>query len=71
MPRRLIRHERYSAVALTDGAVNAEAGEFTKRAYLNGKLDLTQAEAVMDIISAKGERELKMAESLRGAAFKG
>ena len=57
--------------ALKNGAVNAEAGEFTKRAYLNGKLDLTQAEAVMDIISAKGERELKMAESLReGAAFK-
>ena len=57
--------------ALKNGAVNAEAGEFTKRAYLNGKLDLTQAEAVMDIISAKGERELKMAESLReGSAFK-
>ena len=57
--------------ALANGAVNAEAGEFTKRAYLNGKLDLTQAEAVMDIISAKGERELKMAESLReGAAFR-
>ncbi len=57
--------------ALKYGAVNAEAGEFTKRAYLNGKLDLTQAEAVMDIISAKGERELKMAESLReGSAFK-
>lgn len=57
--------------ALANGAVNAEAGEFTKRAYLNGKLDLTQAEAVMDIISAKGERELKMAEILReGAAFR-
>jgi tRNA modification GTPase len=56
---------------LGHGAVNAEAGEFTKRAYLNGKLDLTQAEAVMDIISAKGERELKMAENLReGAAFR-
>ena len=45
--------------ALANGAVNAEAGEFTKRAYLNGKIDLTRAEAVMDIISAKGERELK------------
>lgn len=57
--------------ALKNGAENAEAGEFTKRAYLNGKLNLTQAEAVMDIISAKGERELKMAENLReGAAFK-
>lgn len=56
---------------LKNGAVNAQAGEFTKRAFLNGKLDLTQAEAVMDIISAKGERELKNAEELReGAAFK-
>lgn len=57
--------------ALKNGAENAEAGEFTKRAYLNGKLDLTQAESVMDIISAKSERELKMAENLReGAVFK-
>lgn len=57
--------------ALKNGAENAEGGEFTKRAFLNGKLDLTQAEAVMDIISAKGETELKMAENLReGAVFK-
>lgn len=57
--------------ALKNGAVTAEAGEFTKRAFLNGKLDLTQAEAVMDVISAKGELELKMAENLReGAVFK-
>ncbi len=55
---------------LKNGAEPAQAGEFTKRAFLNGKLDLTQAEAVMEIISAKGERELKMAENLReGAAF--
>ncbi|MDE6789913.1 MAG: tRNA uridine-5-carboxymethylaminomethyl(34) synthesis GTPase MnmE [Ruminococcus sp.] len=57
--------------ALKSGAVTAEPGEFTKRAFLNGKLDLTQAEAVMDIISAKGELELQMAETLReGAVFK-
>lgn len=57
--------------ALKNGAVTADAGEFTKRAFLNGKLDLTQAEAVMDVISAKGELELKMAENLReGAVFK-
>lgn len=57
--------------ALKNGASTAEAGEFTKRAFLNGKLDLTQAEAVMDVIAAKGELELKMAESLReGAVFK-
>ena len=56
---------------LKNGAEPAQPGEFTKRAFLNGKLDLTQAEAVMEIISAKGERELKMAENLReGAAFK-
>lgn len=36
------------------GAVPAQPGEFTKRAFLNGKLDLTEAEAVMDIIGAKG-----------------
>lgn len=56
---------------LKNGAEPAQPGEFTKRAFLNGKLDLTQAEAVMEIISAKGERELKMAENLReGAAFR-
>ena len=63
--------KRILRALLKNGAENAEGGEFTKRAYLNGKLDLTQAEAVMDIISAKGETELKMAEALReGAAFK-
>jgi len=63
--------KRVLRAALANGAVNAEAGEFTKRAYLNGKLDLMKAEAVMDIISAKGEREMKMAENLReGAAYK-
>ncbi|MBR3149215.1 MAG: tRNA uridine-5-carboxymethylaminomethyl(34) synthesis GTPase MnmE [Eubacterium sp.] len=41
------------------GAVPAGAGEFTKRAFLNGKMDLTQAESVADIISAEGEEELK------------
>lgn len=56
---------------LKNGAEPAQPGEFTKRAFLNGKLDLTQAEAVMEIISARGERELKMAENLReGAAFR-
>ena len=63
--------KRILRAVLKNGADNAEAGEFTKRAFLNGKLDLTQAEAVMDVISAKGEKELKMAESLReGAAYR-
>ena len=57
--------------ALKNGAITAEAGEFTKRAFLNGKLDLTQAEAVMDVIAARNELELKMAENLReGAVYK-
>lgn len=43
---------------LKQGARLAEPGEFTKRAFLNGRLDLTQAEAVMDIISAKTEQSL-------------
>lgn len=63
--------KRILRTALKNGADNAQPGEFTKRAFLNGNLDLTQAEAVMDIISATGERELKVAENLRrGAAFK-
>lgn len=43
---------------LVQGARLAEPGEFTKRAFLNGRLDLTQAEAVMDIISAKTQKSL-------------
>ena len=46
---------------LVKGARLAEAGEFTKRAYLNGRIDLTQAESVMDIIEAKTKNSLKMA----------
>ena len=44
------------------GARLAEAGEFTQRAFLNGKMDLTQAEAVMDVISAQTELSLKAAQ---------
>ncbi|MBP0967627.1 MAG: tRNA uridine-5-carboxymethylaminomethyl(34) synthesis GTPase MnmE [Oscillospiraceae bacterium] len=43
------------------GAEPAGAGEFTKRAYLNGKLSLSQAEAVMDVIQADGESALRLA----------
>lgn len=45
------------------GAVPADPGEFTKRAFLNGKMDLTQAEAVMELISATGERAREAAMS--------
>ncbi len=43
------------------GARLAEPGEFTKRAFLNGRIDLTQAEAVLDIVKAKTEASLKVA----------
>ena len=43
------------------GAVPAQAGEFTKRAFLNGKMDLSQAEAVMDVINAQAESSLRAA----------
>lgn len=57
--------------ALSAGAVPAEAGEFTKRAFLNGKMDLTSAESVMNIISAQGEEAEKIALGiLEGGLFK-
>ncbi len=43
---------------LKNGAILAEPGEFTKRAFLNGRIDLSQAESVIDIIHAKSESEL-------------
>ena len=46
-------------VCLKNGAELAEAGEFTKRAFLNGRIDLLQAESVIDVINAKSEREAK------------
>lgn len=48
-------------VCLQEGARLAEAGEFTRRAFLNGRVDLSQAEAVMNLISARGEQERKAA----------
>lgn len=48
-------------LTLRQGARLAEPGEFTKRAFLNGRLDLTQAQAVMDIIRSKTDASLKMA----------
>lgn len=49
------------ALTYQNGARPAEAGEFTKRAFLNGRIDLTQAEAVMDIIRSRSEASLKLA----------
>ena len=50
-------------LVLKHGAKLAEPGEFTKRAYLNGRIDLTQAEAVIDIINSKTEKALEIATS--------
>jgi tRNA modification GTPase len=46
---------------LANGARHAEPGEFTRRAFLSGKIDLTQAEAVLDLIHAKSDRSLDIA----------
>lgn len=46
-------------LCLKNGANLAEPGEFTKRAFLNGRIDLLQAESVIDVINSKSERELK------------
>lgn len=48
-------------VVLNNGARLAEPGEFTKRAFLNGRIDLSQAEAVMDMIRAKTDRAMHVA----------
>ena len=55
---------------LEAGAVPAQAGEFTKRAFLNGKLDLTEAEAVIDIISAKSKAAAGAAMSVKEGALR-
>lgn len=52
---------RVLRAVLSAGARAAEGGEFTKRAFLNGKMDLSEAEAVMSLISARGEGGMKAA----------
>lgn len=65
-----ITKEVLNAVIMS-GASLAEPGEFTKRAYLNGKMDLTKAESVMDIISAKSKSAARAALFVKdGALFK-
>ena len=59
------------AAVIKNGARLAEPGEFTKRAFLNGRLDLSQAEAVMDVIQAKNSMALKSSvEQLKGSVQK-
>ena len=56
---------------IRNGARPADPGEFTKRAFLNGRIDLSQAEAVMDVIQAKNEYALKNSVSqLKGSVMK-
>ncbi|MBF0509640.1 MAG: tRNA uridine-5-carboxymethylaminomethyl(34) synthesis GTPase MnmE, partial [Deltaproteobacteria bacterium] len=52
------------SLVLAHGARPAEPGEFTKRAFLNGRIDLTQAEAVMDLVNAQTDRAAAMASHL-------
>lgn len=57
----VIATKRVLDTVIKSGARLAEAGEFTKRAFLNGRIDLSQAEAVMDIINSKTEVSMKSA----------
>ena len=62
---------RVLETVLKNGAKIAEPGEFTKRAFLNGRLDLSQAEAVMDVIQAKNQSALNCSMSqLKGSVKK-
>ncbi len=64
----LLMVQKTLQAVLQAGAVPAAAGEFTKRAFLNGKMDLTQAESVAALIAAEGEQSLKASfHALQGA----
>lgn len=63
--------KRILELVIRKGARAAEPGEFTKRAFLNGRIDLSQAEAVMDVIQSKNEYALKSSiGQLRGSVLK-
>lgn len=57
----IVSVNRVLSLVLKNGARLAEPGEFTKRAFLNGRIDLSQAEAVMDLIRAKTDRAMNVA----------
>jgi len=57
----IIATEKVLDLCLRNGSRIAEPGEFTKRAFLNGRIDLSQAEAVLEIVRAKTEKSLKIA----------
>ena len=59
--------EKVLELVLRNGVRHAESGEFTKRAFMNGRIDLSQAEAVMDIIQGKTEKSVSLSlDQLRG-----
>ena len=57
----IVSVNRVLQLVLINGARLAEPGEFTKRAFLNGRIDLSQAEAVMDLIRAKTDKAMNVA----------
>src|SRR5699024_4446787 len=57
----MVAVNRVLEIILSEGARIAEPGEFTKRAFLNGRIDLSQAEAVMDLIRAKTDKAMSVA----------
>ncbi len=61
--------QRVLRAAIAAGARPATAGEFTKRAFINGKMDLTGAEAVMQVIAADGQLSVKTAAAAREGAI--
>jgi tRNA modification GTPase len=64
----LVVTKKVLGILIRRGARLAEPGEFTRRAFLNGKIDLTQAEAVLDLIRAKSEKSVEVAaRQLAGA----
>lgn len=62
----LVSVNRVLELVLSNGARLAEPGEFTKRAFLNGRIDLSQAEAVMDLIRAKTDKAMTVAMDQMG-----
>ena len=60
LSRRNICCKKVLELVLKNGASPAEPGEFTKRAFLNGKMDLSQAEAVIDVINSENEYALQV-----------
>jgi tRNA modification GTPase len=67
----IVAQRRVLDLVLENGARLAEPGEFTKRAFLNGRIDLAQAEAVLDVIRAKTDSALAMGlEQLKGGLSK-